>query len=288
MILHSDDGLAVGGVVWMHLTNVDGDVHPCGECAFPVDGDPIALIDEIHVNGTEALPSRDPEPECTFLTITPDEPSLGTLVIAATGVVAVMPRLELGEIPDLRNAVAIGHHPDAHAIARGWGRWLFARDAWRRAFARAKDDPGATFWEVIAPGVAVAVAFAAPGGTAEPSRGDAPVDARQTVRVHPSRGGWWREWDYAGDVIDRVVALISVAPDAWPGIADAAIPDEAPGLRWDPARSAIAGVVGGLPVTVTGEAILAFAAGEGITPAEAATLIVAAELQPFITDESAE
>ncbi|GEM_PF-567006 len=288
MILHSDDGLAVGGVVWMHLTNVEGDVHPCGECAFPVDGDPIALIDEIHANGTQALPSRDPEPDRTFLTITPDEPSLGTLAIAATGVVVVMPRLELGGIPDLRDAVAIGHHPDPQAIARAWGRWLSARHAWRRVFARATGDPGATCWEVIAPGVAVAVTSAAPGGKAVPDLADSPVDARETVRVHPSRGGWWREWDYAGDVIDRVVALISVAPDAWPEIADAAIPDEAPGLRFDPGRSAIAGVVGGLPVTVTTESILAFAAGEGITPAEAATLIVAAELQPFVAVEDAE
>jgi hypothetical protein len=37
-----------------------------------------------------------------------------------------------------------------------------------------------------------------------------------------------------------------------------------------------------LPVTVAGDSILAFAAGEGITPTEAATLIVAAELQRFV------
>ena len=43
-----------------------------------------------------------------------------------------------------------------------------------------------------------------------------------------------------------------------------------------------AGVVGGLPVTVTTEQVLAFSAGEGITPTEAATLIVAAELQRFV------
>jgi hypothetical protein len=40
--------------------------------------------------------------------------------------------------------------------------------------------------------------------------------------------------------------------------------------------------VGGLPVTVTTEQVLAFSAGEGITPTEAATLIVAAELQRFV------
>jgi hypothetical protein len=44
-------------------------------------------------------------------------------------------------------------------------------------------------------------------------------------------------------------------------------------------------VVGGIPITVTADEVLAFAAGEGITPAEAATIIVAAELQPFIAGE---
>ena len=48
------------------------------------------------------------------------------------------------------------------------------------------------------------------------------------------------------------------------------------------ADAAIAGVVGGLPVTVTADSILAFAAGEGLTPTEAATLILAAELQKFV------
>ena len=52
MILHNIDGLAVGGVVWMHLTDMPGDMHPCGEAAFPLDGDPFALIAEIHENGT--------------------------------------------------------------------------------------------------------------------------------------------------------------------------------------------------------------------------------------------
>ena len=102
------------------------------------------------------------------------------------------------------------------------------------------------------------------------------------MRVHPSRGGWWREWDYAGDVIDRVIALIAVAPGFWEQITEAAVPDEVPTLAWDPGREAIAGIVGGLPITITGDSILAFAAGEGITPTEAATLIVAAELQRFV------
>ena len=101
MILHTEQGLAVGGVVWMHLTDMPGDIHPCGEAAFPIDGDPYALIEEIHENGTQALPSRDPEPERTFITITPDEPGLGTLAISATGVSAMLPRADLGEIPDV-------------------------------------------------------------------------------------------------------------------------------------------------------------------------------------------
>jgi hypothetical protein len=100
--------------------------------------------------------------------------------------------------------------------------------------------------------------------------------------VHPSGTGWWREWDYAGDVIDRVTAIMAVAPGYWETIAQAAIPPEVPGLAWDAGRNAIAGVVGGIPVTVTADEVLAFAAGEGITPAEAATIIMAAELQPFI------
>ncbi|MGA0069070.1 MAG: hypothetical protein ACO3PB_06405, partial [Miltoncostaeaceae bacterium] len=73
MILHTEQGLAIGGVVWMHLTDMPGDIHPCGEAAFPLDGDPYALIAEIHENGTQALPSRDPDPARTFFTITPDE-----------------------------------------------------------------------------------------------------------------------------------------------------------------------------------------------------------------------
>lgn len=77
-------------------------------------------------------------------------------------------------------------------------------------------------------------------------------------------------------------AIIAVAPGFWDGIAGAAIPDDVTTLAWDPTREAIAGVVGGLPVTVTADAILTFAAGEGITPSEAATLIVAAELQKFV------
>ena len=68
MILHTESGLAIGGVVWMHLQDIPGDIHPCGEAAFPLDGDPFALIDEIHVNGTQALPSRNPEAERTFIT----------------------------------------------------------------------------------------------------------------------------------------------------------------------------------------------------------------------------
>ena len=104
MILHNEQGLAIGGVVWMHLTDIPGDIHPCGEAAFPLDGDPYALIDEIHANGTQALPSRDPEPERTFLTITPDEPSLPTLAVSATGVAALLPRL-LGL---RRSVVALG------------------------------------------------------------------------------------------------------------------------------------------------------------------------------------
>lgn len=282
MILHNEQGLAIGGVVWMHLTDIPGDIHPCGEAAFPLDGDPYALIDEIHANGTQALPSRDPEPERTFLTITPDEPSLLTLAVSATGVAALLPRLVGAALPDVDAGTAIGHHADAEAIARAWGRWLCPRDAWRRAFRQAKADPGTTCWEVIAPGCAIAVVHAPPGGTAQPDLDRGPLDASGAVRVHPSRGGWWREWDYAGDVIDRVMALIAVAPGFWEQITDAAVPDEVPTLAWDPGREAIAGVVGGLPVTVAGDSILAFAAGEGITPTEAATLIVAAELQRFV------
>ena len=283
MILHNIEGLAVGGVVWMHLTDIPGDVHPCGECAFPLDGDPLALIEEIHENGTQALPTRDPEPERTFLTITPDEPTLGTLAIGATGVVVVLPRLVGGDLPDVERGVLIGHRPAPEDIARGWGRWLFARDAWRRAFANAKESPGETCWELIAPGVGIAVVQAPKGDVARVDLDRGPLDASDAVRVHPSRAGWWREWDYAGDVIDRVTAIMAVAPGYWDRIADAAIPADIPGLAWDPGRSAIAGVVGGIPVTVTSDEVLAFAAGEGITPAEAATIIVAAELQPFIT-----
>jgi hypothetical protein len=282
MILHNIDGLAAGGVVWMHLTDISGDMHPCGECAFPLDGDPVALIDEIHENGTQALPTRDPEPERTFLTITPDEPSLGTLAISATGVVAVLPRLVTGELPDVERGVPIGHHPTPEDVARGWGRWLFARDAWRRAFANAKAEPGTTCWEIIAPGVGIAVVQAPKGETATVDLSGGPLDASDAVRVHPSGTGWWREWDYAGDVIDRVTAIMAVAPGYWETIAEAAIPPEVPGLAWDAGRNAIAGVVGGIPVTVTADEVLAFAAGEGITPAEAATIIMAAELQPFI------
>lgn len=282
MILHTESGLAVGGVVWMHLTDMPGDMHPCGEAAFPLDGDPFALIDEIHENGPQALPSRDPDPERTFITITPDEPSLGTLAVSATGVAALLPRADHGELPAVDEGVAIGHHADPEHIARAWGRWLCARDAWRRAFRQAKDDPGTTCWELIAPGCAIAVVQAPKGGTAVPDLHRGPLDASEAVRVHPSRGGWWREWDYAGDVIDRVTALIAVAPGFWEQIAEAAIPDDLSTLAWDPSRQAIAGVVGGLPVTVTAEDILAFSAGEGLTPTEAATLIVAAELQRFV------
>ena len=56
-------------------------------------------------------------------------------------------------------------------------------------------------------------------------------------------------------------------------------------LAWDQGRQAIAGVLGGIPVTVRADEVLAFSAGEGITPAEAATIILAAELQPFIAGE---
>ena len=52
--------------------DLDVDMIMMSHVAFPLDGDPYALIDEIHANGTQALPSRDPEPERTFLTITPD------------------------------------------------------------------------------------------------------------------------------------------------------------------------------------------------------------------------
>lgn len=282
MILHTESGLAVGGVVWMHLTDMPGDMHPCGEAAFPLDGNPFALIAEIHENGTQALPSRDPDPERTFITITPDEPSLGTLAVSATGVAAMLPRTDHGALPDVEAGVAIGHHAGPEDIARAWGRWLCARDAWRRAFRQAKDDPGTTCWEVIAPGCGIAVVQAPKGEVAVPDLDRGPLDASEAVRVHPSRGGWWREWDYAGDVIDRVIALIAVAPGFWEQIAEAAIPDDLSTLAWDPSRQAIAGVVGGLPVTVTAESILAFAAGEGLTPTEAATLIVAAELQRFV------
>lgn len=282
MILHTEQGLAVGGVVWMHLMDFPGDVHPCGEAAFPVDGDPFALIAEIHENGTQALPSRNPEAERTFITITPDERGLDTLAISATGVAAVLPRVELGALPDVDAGRAVGHMAAPEDIARAWGRWLNPRDAWRRAFAQAKADPGATCWEIIAPGCAIAVVQAPKGGTAVPDLDRGPLDASGAVRVHPSRGGWWREWDYAGDVIDRVCAIIAVAPGFWEQIAAAAIPDDITTLQWDPAREAIAGVVGGLPVTVTADAILAFAAGEGLTPSEAATLIMAAELQKFV------
>jgi hypothetical protein len=78
------------------------------------------------------------------------------------------------------------------------------------------------------------------------------------------------------------VAIIAVAPGFWEQITEAAVPPDVPGLSWDPSRGAIAGVVGGLPVTVTADSILAFAAGEGLTPTEAATLILAAELQKFV------
>ena len=243
MILHNIDGLAVGGVVWMHLMDVDGDMHACGECAFPLDGDPVALINEIHENGTQALPSRDPEPERTFLTITPDEPTLGTLAIGATGVVAVLPRLVGRDLPDVEAAVLVGHRPAPDDIARGWGRWLFARDAWRRAFVNAKADPGTTCWELIAPGVGIAVVQAPKGETAVPDLDRGPLDASEAVRVHPSGTGWWREWDYAGDVIDRVIAIMAVAPGYWERIAEAAIPSEVPGLAWDQGRQAIADVV---------------------------------------------
>lgn len=281
MILHTEQGLAVGGVVWMHLTDMPGDIHPCGEAAFPLDGDPYALIAEIHENGTQALPSRDPDPERTFLTITPDERALPTLAVSATGVAALLPRVD-GALPDVEAGVAIGHHADGEAIARVWGRWPCARDAWRRAFGQAKADPGTTCWEIIAPGCAVAVVQAPKGEVAVPDLGRGPLDASEAVRVHPSRGGWWREWDYAGDVIDRVTAIIAVAPGFWDDIAAAAIPADLTTIAWDPGRQAIAGVVGGLPVTVTADSILAFAAGEGLTPTEAATLIVAAELQKFV------
>ncbi len=281
MILHTEQGLAVGGVVWMHLTDMPGDIHPCGEAAFPLDGDPYALIAEIHENGTQALPSRDPDPERTFFTITPDERELPTLAVSATGVAALLRRVGTG-LPDVEAGVAIGHHAEPEAIARAWGRWPCARDAWRRAFRQAKDDPGTTCWEIIAPGCAVAVVQAPKGEAAVPDLDRGPLDASEAVRVHPSRGGWWREWDYAGDVIDRVMAIIAVAPGFWDGIAAAAIPDELSTMAWDPSRQAIAGVVGGLPVTITADSILAFAAGEGLTPTEAATLIVAAELQKFV------
>jgi hypothetical protein len=282
VILHTQDGFATGGVVWMHLTDVPGDMHPCGEAAFPLDGDPFALVDEIHVNGTQALPSRNPDAARTFLTITPDERSLPTLAVSATGVAALLPRMTGPELPDVDAGTAVGHHPPPEAIARAWGRWLCPRDAWRRAFRLAKEDPGTTCWEIIAPGCAIAVVQARPGEKAVVDLGRGPVDAAGAVRVHPSRGGWWREWDYAGDVIDRVVAIIAVAPGFWEQIAEAAVPADVPTLAWDPSREAIAGVVGGLPVTITADAILAFAAGEGLTPAEAATLILAAELQKFV------
>lgn len=282
MILHTHDGLAIGGVVWMHLMDVPGDIHPCGEAAFPLDGNPFALIEEIHENGTQALPSRNPERERTFITITPDERSLPTLAISATGVAALLPRLSGPELPDVDAGTAIGHLPTGEDIARAWGRWPCARDAWRRAFRQAKDDPGATCWEIIAPGCGIAVVQAPQGGTAVPDLERGPLDASGAVRVHPSRGGWWREWDYAGDVIDRVAAIIAVAPGFWDQIAADAIPADAPTLAWDASREAIAGVVGGIPVTITADAVLAFAAGEGLTPTEAATLLVAAELQKFV------
>ncbi len=282
MILHTESGLATGGVVWMHLTDMPGDMHPCGEAAFPLDGNPYALIEEIHENGPQALPSRDPDPERTFFTITPDEPSLGTLAVSATGVAALLPRVAHGQLPDVEAGAAIGHHASPESIARAWGRWLSPRDAWRRAFSQARAEPGTTCWEIIAPGCAIAVVQAPKGGTAVPDLDRGPLDATDAVRVHPSRGGWWREWDYAGDVIDRVCAIIAVAPGFWEKIAGAAIPPDLSTLAWDPTREAIAGVVGGLPVTVTTEQVLAFSAGEGITPTEAATLIVAAELQRFV------
>lgn len=281
MILHTERGLAVGGVVWMHLTDMPGDIHPCGEAAFPLDGDPYALIAEIHGNGTQALPSRDPDPERTFLTITPDEHALPSLAVSATGVAGLLPRVE-GALPDVESGTAIGHQADAEAIARAWGRWLCPRDAWRRAFRLAKADPGTTCWEIIAPGCAIAVVQAPAGDVAVPDLERGPLDASEAVRVHPSRGGWWREWDYAGDVIDRVAAIIAVAPGAWDDIAAAAIPGELSTIAWDPGRQAIAGVVGGLPITITADSILAFAAGEGLTPTESATLILAAELQRFV------
>ncbi len=285
MILHTVDGLVVGGVVWMHLMDIPGDVHACGECAFKLDGDPLGLIAEIHENGTQALPTRDPEPERTFLTITPDEPSLGTLAVSATGVIAVLPRLVGSELPQVDAGVLVGHQPAPEDIARKWGRWLFARDAWRRAFANAKAEPGETCWEIIAPGVGIAVVQAPKGEVAVPDLDGGPLDASDAARVHPSKVGWWREWDYAGDVIDRVTAIMAVAPGQWDLIAEAAIPWDAVGIAWDPGRRAIAGAVGGIPVTITTEQVLAFAAGEGLTPTEAATLIVAAALQPFISGE---
>ena len=79
-----------------------------------------------------------------------------------------------------------------------------------------------------------------------------------------------------------MLLLASAPVTAVPGAPEAAVPDEVPTLAWDPGREAIAGIVGGLPITITGDSILAFAAGEGITPTEAATLIVAAELQRFV------
>jgi hypothetical protein len=82
-----------------------------------------------------------------------------------------------------------------------------------------------------------------------------------------------------------MTAIMAVAPGYWETIAQAAIPPEVPGLAWDAGRNAIAGVVGGIPVTVTADEVLGFAAGEGITPAEAATIIMAAELQPFISGQ---
>ena len=95
----------------------------------------------------------------------------------------------------------------------------------------------------------------------------------------PSAG---RATDVVGAYLFPKRYVIAVAPGFWEKIAGAASPPDLSTLAWDPTREAIAGVVGGLPVTVTTEQVLAFSAGEGITPTEAATLIVAAELQRFV------
>lgn len=269
----------------MHLMDMPGDIHPCGEFALPIDGNVMALIDEIHLNGTQALPTRNPKSERTLLTITPDEPDLDTLTVTATGAVAVIPRVPFGDLPDLAAGTPIGYHSSPEDIARGWGRWLFPRDAWRRALTMARADPGVTCWETIAPGVAIGVVQAPKGEAAVVNLDHGPTDVSEAVRVHPSYNGWWREWDYAGDVIDRVTAVMAVAPRYWQGIGEAAIPTDFPGLVWDRGRTAIAGVVGGIPITITAATITAFAAGEGLTPTEAASILVAAELQRFAIEE---